>query len=382
VVAAVTLPVTLAAVTNVAVLSSHKLVAEIATLRTIAVVALAIVTLGAVAVLGEAGAPIGILGSAAVLWVGTRTALGRAAIPMAGLLPGRFTTVAGELIRSGIPYAASTLAGTGIQLAIPILVAIQLDTEAAGFYRAATQISAGYVTFIAAAMLQDSYPRLSREQAHPATLVALIDQQLLLVMMLTFPLILTGMAFSNVIMPVLYSAAFGPAVAIVGWQLVGTLLRLPSWTLSFAILARGRSRVYFAVELLGGLALLGGSLVGIDRFGLAGLGGAVLLTYLVYYPLVWLAVRRDLPLGVTAAQKALLGTVGLAAAIQALSLFDLELLRQALAMALAAAWLIADAALFRRMWRGRGDRTGVGPDRGRRDEVAEIASAVSPPEAR
>ncbi|MEA2537493.1 MAG: hypothetical protein QOF11_1727 [Chloroflexota bacterium] len=352
-IAALAVPFTLAAATNIATLSAYREVGAIATLRTIAVVAAAVVTLGAVLIVGEAGVAIGILASSVGLWLGASVLLRRRTAGHGWPGWSAIKAASADLVRFGLPFAGSSIVGTGIQLAIPILVAIQLNTEAAGFYRAATQISAGFVTLIAAAMLQDYYPRLSSEQARPDVLVRLIDQQLKLVMILTLPLILIGLALSDVIVPVLYSSAFEPAVAILGWQLVGTLLRLPSWTLSFAILARGRSRVYFAVELVGGLALLFGSLLGMDRLGLAGLGVAVLATYLIYYPTVWLAVKRDLPLRVSRAQRALVVTTGLALVVQALPAIGLGTLRQPLAVVLAAVWVGVAGVAASRIVRGR-----------------------------
>lgn len=378
VVAALAVPLTLAATTNIATLSAYREVGAIATLRTLAVVAMAVATLVAVLLVGEAGVAIGILASSVGLWLGASVFLKRRTTGHGwpGWPPIRAATR--ELVRFGIPIAGSSIVGTGIQLAIPILVALQLSTEAAGFYRAATQISAGYVTFIAAAMLQDYYPRLSSQQARPDVLVGLIDQQLKLVMILTLPLILIGVALSNLIVPLLYSPAFEPAVAILGWQLVGTLLRLPSWTLSFAILARGRSRVYFAVELVGGVVLVVGSLVGMERLGLAGLGVAVLATYLIYYPIVWLAVRRDLPLRVTRAQRALVVTTGLALAVQGLPAVGLAALRQPLALALAVAWVgvagVAAGRIIRRRHQGADgatDGSGRGAD-GTADAPADV----------
>ena len=338
-VAAIAIPFTLAATANIATLSAYREVGAIATLRTFAVVVMAAATLLAVFRLGEAGVSIGLLASSVALWLGASAFLRWRT--STNDWPGwsRIRSAASDLVRFGIPFASSAVVGTGIQLAIPILVALMLSTDAAGYYRAATQISAGYLAFIAAAMLQDYYPRLSSQQRSPDTLVRLIDQQLKLVMFLTLPLILMGIAFSDLIVPILYSSAFEPAVAILGWQLVGTLLRLPSWTLSFAILARGRTGVYFAVELVGGIVLMVGSLLGMELLGIAGLGLAVLATYVVYYPIVWLAVRRDLPLRITLAQKALIVTTVAAFMIQSLPAVGLASLRQPLALALALVWL-------------------------------------------
>ena len=353
VVAAIAVPFSLLSAARLATLSAYRQVAAIAALRTIGAVVLAVTTIAAVLILGESGLAAGIFAAAAgVAAAATLVLRSRATVePVRAWVPLRHAMKA--LVAGGAPFAASSIVGTGIQLAIPILVALEMSAEDAGYYRAATQISAGYLSFIAAAMLQDYYPRLSASQAEPETMVRLIDQQLVLVMMLTLPLVLIGIAASSLIVPILYSPAFEPAVGILTWTLVGTLIRLPSWTLSFAILARGRMWVYFGVELVAGLVLLVGSLAGMDRMGLEGLGIAVVIASFVYYPMVWLAVRRDLPLRVTRAQVALLVTTALALVIQMLPAIGLDGLRQPLALLLAAVWVGIDVVAFASILRRR-----------------------------
>lgn len=351
--AAAAVTFSLVAAVRLATLSAYRQVAAIALLRTLAAVVLCFTTLGAVMMVGETGLSTGIFVSTAGV-AATATILLRrrttvrpveSRSPVFGAMR--------ALVRSGTPFAASSIVGTGIQLAIPILVAIQMGAEEAGYYRAATQVSAGYLSFIAAAMLQDYYPRLSASQAEREVLVGLIDQQLVLVMLLTMPLVLIGIAGSSVIVPILYSPAFAPAVGILAWTLVGTLVRLPSWTLSFAILARGRTGVYFVVELAAGLVLLVASLVGMSRMGLDGLGVAVVLSSFVYYPVVWFAVRRDLPLRVTRAQVALLLTTASALLVQTLPAVGLGGLRTPLAATLAAVWIAIDIAAIGSVLRRR-----------------------------
>jgi hypothetical protein len=96
-----------------------------------------------------------------------------------------------------------------------------------------------------------------------------------------------------------------------------------------------------------------GSLVGMESIGLPGLGLAVLLTYVVYYPLVWLAVRRDLPLRITPSQLVLIVTTALAFGVQALPAVGLAALRQPLAAALALVWMGAAGIAARSILRRR-----------------------------
>src|SRR5579875_2393761 len=68
---------------------------------------------------------------------------------------------AGSLLRFGGPHSASLMVGTGIQMALPILVLHMLGPDSVGYYRAAVGVSVTYLGFLITAMAQDYFPRIS-----------------------------------------------------------------------------------------------------------------------------------------------------------------------------------------------------------------------------
>lgn len=247
--------------------------------------------MGFVAVAGEDGiAPAILAGAAASLVISF--AVRARIIGMSSRLsdPGRLAAVARSLIRFGGPYTASAIVGTGAQLLVPVIVLNQLGQAEAGHYRAASTIAVGYLAFLLTSFAQDYYPRIAAAQ--PEELVALIEKRMRLVMALAVPIILATLALAPLAIRLLYSDDFLPATQVLEWQLVGDLLKLPAWALSFVILARGSSGRFFAVELLGGAVLVGATIVGTEMLGLAGAGVAYFVSYAVYCVAVWLVVRR------------------------------------------------------------------------------------------
>jgi PST family polysaccharide transporter len=186
--------------------------------------------------------------------------------------------------------------GTGVQLALPMIVLHLLSAESVGYYRAAAAISVGYLGFLITAMGQDYYPRVSAAAEQPAELVRLINAQHRLVMLVAVPMILGTLALVPYVVPLVYSAKFQPAVEILEWQLIGDLFKFASWTMSFAILARCTSAVYFLVESIGGLVTLAATWAAVKWFGLPGLGISFVVTYVIYYAVVWVVIRREVPL--------------------------------------------------------------------------------------
>src|SRR2546426_761788 len=97
-----------------------------------------------------------------------------------------------------------------------------------------------------------------------------------------------------------------PTVELLEWQLVGDLFRFSSWTMSFVVLARSSSSIYFCTELTYGLTTFFTSWVGMRLFGLTGLGMAFIATYIVYYLVLWFILKRDIRLMWTAENKRLI----------------------------------------------------------------------------
>lgn len=258
-------------------------------------------------------------------------------IPSAEALPSRWKG-AWSLAHFGGPYTASMLVGSGVQLALPILVLHLLDTESVGYYRAAAAISINYLGFLITAMGQDYYPRVSAVRDQPEALVALMNEQHRLVMLLAVPMILGTLALVPYLVPIVYSSKFSPAVEILEWQLIGDIFKFSSWTMSFVVLARCSSFTYFLIEGIGGAVALATAIPAVRWFGLPGLGISFLATYVLYYVVVWIVVRRQIPLRWTANNKRML-LIALSAAlvVRLLPATSLHFLRTPVALIFAAA---------------------------------------------
>lgn len=245
----------------------------------------------------------------------------------------KFLEAVKSLLRFGVPFTGSMLVGTGVQLLLPILILHQLDLESVGFYRAALSIAVTSLALVITAMGQDYYPRLSAASGEPQELITIINQQQYLLFVLLSPIILWLLFLSPVVVPLLYSAKFSNSAEILNWFLVGDVFRLLSWTLSFVILARSKSSVFFFIELFGGVTSLLTSLLGMHLFGAKGLGISYLATYILYYLLVFFLVRRQIGLIYSRENKLLaLSTLAAATGISVLTALEYANLRNGFAL--------------------------------------------------
>lgn len=286
---------------------------------------------------GEAGIVAAVLLVPVVAWLVSRFFLQREAPFTAPRIPLGDVVAAGRsLLRFGAPYTLSMVAGAGVQFLIPVLVLNTLGQESVGYYRAAVTLSVTYLGFLLSAMALDYFPRVSAVSAQPKRLHALINQQHRLVMLLGVPMILGMLALAPYLIPIVYSSAFLPTVAIVEWQLIGDILKFSSWTMGFVILAHSGSLVFLLTEVVGGASYLAASWLGMHYFGLAGLGIGHLVSYLVYLALVWCILRKEIHFSLTPQNKLMLMSAFAAAlAIKLLPLLALEPLRLPISLAIA-----------------------------------------------
>ena len=229
----------------------------------------------------------------------------------------RLSEAARWLVGFGGTYTLSQLVGTGAQLLVPVIVLSLLGHDSVGYVRAASAVAVGYLGVLTSTMARDYYPRAAAAEATEAALRRLIADQGRLIVALSAPLILATSALAPTIIAILYSDAFSPASSVLQWLLVGDVLKLLSWTGSIVILARGRPRTYFLIELTGGICLLVTTIVAVNAVGVVGVGLGYALTYAIYLCVVWVAVHGVVTLPVT---SDLVAGITLAAALAVLQI--------------------------------------------------------------
>jgi PST family polysaccharide transporter len=250
--------------------------------------------------------------------------------------------------------------GTGVQFALPALVLHMVGEDGVGHYRAAVAISITYLGFMLTAMGLDYYPRVSAVSDQAETVVRLVNEQLRLILILIVPLIFGMLALSSIIIPRLYSPAFAPASDILEWQLVGELFRFWSWTMGMALLARGRSRTIFMVELAFGVNILLLSFLGVRWFGLIGSGVGFLAAYAGHFLIVWAIVRSDIALRWTTENvRLMLATLAALGLVQGLNVAEHDVLAKVIALAVA---MLAGLWSLKAIWRDYNRGLAVPPD--------------------
>ena len=105
---------------------------------------------------------------------------------------------------------------------------------------------------------------------------------------LALPAMILIFLFGSDIILLLYTTNFLETIFLLKWELLGTFLKLLSFTVSFIMVAKKLTRVFVLSELLSGLVFFGLSVLLVEMYGVVGASIAYAGTYLMY--LLWAVI--------------------------------------------------------------------------------------------
>ncbi len=191
--------------------------------------------------------------------------------------------------------AALTAASVAIlcgQLAMRVAVQRSLGLEGVGYFQANLALSVNYIGLALGALSTDYFPRLVPHVGKPSALRDLINGQAFVSLLLAAPLIVLAIGFAPLVMALLYAPSFAPAAHMLPWQMLGDLMRIAAWPLSFVLLASGRGPTFASNEAAAAAAGVVMTFLLVPRFGIAGAGMAYLAMNLFYLLALSLLVSR------------------------------------------------------------------------------------------
>jgi len=103
-----------------------------------------------------------------------------------------------------------------------------------------------------------------------------------------FPAMLLIFLFGSDVISLLYTTNFLEAIFLLKWELLGTFLKLLSFTVSFIMIAKKLTTVFVLSELISGLVFFGLSVLLVEMYGVVGASIAFAGTYFLY--LLWAVI--------------------------------------------------------------------------------------------
>jgi antigen flippase len=205
---------------------------------------------------------------------------------------GRVDAAVGRVLRMGVVLTITGFITTGVQLAARVLVERSASLDDAGYFQAAWAVSVLYLGFVLGALGLDYYPRLAALGGNRVELGRMVNEQAKMSLLLAGPAILGMLALSGPIIAILYTSKFHATVTLLRWQLIGDVLKVGCWTLSYLVLAQGSPRAYFFTELSANVAYLGVLAALLPALGLGATAAAYVASSAGYFITLCVVARR------------------------------------------------------------------------------------------
>lgn len=219
----------------------------------------------------------------------------------------------------GFVYMLSGFMGEGTKLLVREVLNQELDLTSVGYFQAAWSISMTYIGFVLGAMAADYYPRLTesihdKEQAH-----RLVNQQTEIALVFAAPILFGMLSFAPVVIHLLYSGEFTPAIEILRWQVTGDVLKIIAWPLGFIVLSLGKAKLFFVLEMSWNLVYLLLVYFGIQFFNIEVTGYAFTIAYLFYLIVTFISVSTVFDFKWNKTSKILISKILLVASVLLIS---------------------------------------------------------------
>lgn len=174
---------------------------------------------------------------------------------------------------------------------VRIFVSNMGGLEQVGLYSAGTAILTTYLGLVFTAMATDYFPRLAGAKNNDE-LNTMVKQQTELSLLLLAPIIVAFIIFIKPLIILLYSSDFLPVEKMLYWGMAATLFKAMAWGLSYTLLAKADSKVFFRNELIAMMCTFTFNLVGYYYWGLTGFGISMVITYILYLVQMLIVVKK------------------------------------------------------------------------------------------
>jgi PST family polysaccharide transporter len=227
-------------------------------------------------------------------------AIALAALPRLGWrlgdLSGRTTRPGAAEFRYFAGFFAFNIALTGIATGAMLYVRARIvqsgGMAAAGLFAAGWGVGMQSMSLILSSFGTYVLPTVAATAGEERRKV--LQDSAALLLGISLPLLTALLLFKPLVLRILFTAEFLPAVALLQWLLLGNYIKALSWVAAVPMLATADLRRYFVVEVGWYVLFAGGSALAMQAVDwLPAIGAAFVGTYVIYLlAALWLADRR------------------------------------------------------------------------------------------
>ncbi len=187
-----------------------------------------------------------------------------------------------SILTLGLTVFIGGIISAGTEYFSRIYIIQSLGLDSLGFLQAAQSLAFIFINFILAVIAKYYFPKIISYLEKKNELKALMDLQIEVGVLVTFPFSIILAFLAPVIVPLLYTSEFGRSVPVLHLLLIVGFLKIFSWPLSYFFVAKNDWKRYLVAEFSSNLTFATTLILTIPVFGIAGFGVAAILQYTVY----------------------------------------------------------------------------------------------------
>ncbi|WP_406842945.1 O-antigen translocase [Flavobacterium soyae] len=194
-----------------------------------------------------------------------------------------FVTEGKSIIKLGFMLTISSVLTLLTAYLIQIYIGKTGGLEQVGFYNAGFTLLNSYVGIIFTVMSTDYFPKLASINSDNDKVRVSVQQQAFISVLIITPIIVLFLAFSQVIVKMLYTLKFEAILPMICIGILGMLFRAVSWAMGFILIAKGDSKMFIKTAVGFNVLSLVMNILGYYFYGLEGLGFSFCLYFLCHF---------------------------------------------------------------------------------------------------
>ena len=277
---------------EIAILKGTRNLKKLAIVSVISSVFTLVVTVSVYLTLGLKGVPYALLAGTTAM-TATALAVTHKIYPWAShIFSKRYFKKGKTLLFLGIAYIISSIAGSGAEIAVRAFISSIGSKTDVGLYASGFILCVTYTRIIFIAMDADYFPKLSAICKSKVKRNITVCRQIDVCVLLMGPMLIAFITFLPVIVKLLYSPDFIPAiemcVAAGGYLFVKAIVS----PIEYVPLANNDSKIFLLMELAYDIIFVCLIIVGYDLYGLCGAGMALTVSYIIDLAFILVLYRK------------------------------------------------------------------------------------------
>lgn len=198
-----------------------------------------------------------------------------------------------KLLKFSLMAIVSAFCVVFLQMLIRNYIATEFGWRSAGYWDGVWRISSLYLMVVTVPLSVYYLPKLSEINDKK-----LLVKEILSGYKLVLPVVVASAffiyMFRTFIISILFTSEFHSMSSLMGWQLLGDIMKLGSWLLSYIMLSKALTRTYIITEILSSSFFYASVHYLCNLNGLIGVTQAYFLTYFCYWILMIIVITRYL----------------------------------------------------------------------------------------